>query len=58
MSTGLTDKDMDRIRDFLDTPPYDREPEQLLPEQNQQGKRTRDDEDVDGTATREVPGKQ
>lgn len=28
---GLTDKDMDRINEYLQTPVYERDPEQLLP---------------------------
>lgn len=31
MGQGLTDNDMDRIEEYLQTPAYDRNPEQLLP---------------------------
>ena len=32
MTTGLSDEDMDRIQQFVDTPAYKRTPELLLPE--------------------------
>lgn len=31
MAPGLTDKDMDRIDEYLRTPVYERDPNQLLP---------------------------
>jgi hypothetical protein len=31
MAPGLTDKDMDRIDEYLQTPVYERDPNQLLP---------------------------
>lgn len=33
MSSGLTDDDKQRIESFCETPPYDRSPEDLTPEQ-------------------------
>jgi hypothetical protein len=33
MSSGLTDDDKRRIESFCETPPYDRSPEDLTPEQ-------------------------
>lgn len=32
MSTGLSEEDMDRIDEFVNTPAYKRRPELLLPE--------------------------
>lgn len=32
MSTGLSEEDMDRIDEFVNTPAYKRRPEMLLPE--------------------------
>lgn len=32
MSTGLSEEDMDRIVEFVNTPAYERRPELLLPE--------------------------
>lgn len=34
MSTGLSQEDMDRIRQFVEAPAYEREPEMLLPEED------------------------
>jgi hypothetical protein len=33
MSSGLTDEEKRRIESFCETPPYDRSPEDLTPEQ-------------------------
>lgn len=32
MGPGLTDKEMNRIKEYLKTPAYERAPQQLLPE--------------------------
>jgi hypothetical protein len=33
MVDHLTDEELERIREFIETPTYERTPEQLLPEQ-------------------------
>ena len=41
MTTGLSEEDMDRIEQFVETPAYKRTPELLLPEDAESGEAPR-----------------